>query len=176
MGRVFDVAYTPTADFVLSASDDGNVRYVLNSPSPMLSLRGWIFLLTLDVGYGNPTLPRKSAQYPPKNVNLSNTVQNSSRNGQPPKTSDQSLNADSSRLVSTIRRKRRGIWLRLRKSKRIDGGNIRGLVRKSQRQRERVSRSLCFYQCSKIPFKFDLRSGGPERLDWVSETVYLECR
>ena len=25
---VFDVAYTPTADFVLTASEDGNVRYV----------------------------------------------------------------------------------------------------------------------------------------------------
>jgi WD repeat and SOF domain-containing protein 1 len=24
--RVFDTTYTPTADFILSASDDGNVR------------------------------------------------------------------------------------------------------------------------------------------------------
>jgi hypothetical protein len=34
--RVFDTVYTPTADFVLSASDDGNVRIWKNNASAKL--------------------------------------------------------------------------------------------------------------------------------------------
>lgn len=36
MQRVFDVTYTPTADFVLSASDDGNVRIWKSNASQKL--------------------------------------------------------------------------------------------------------------------------------------------
>lgn len=111
--RVFDTKYTPTSTFIMSGSDDGNIRFVVffslsffvsssvfrpflllaNTPLPHLSIPPPSpLLLPSFLVSGNPKPPPLSGSSTPEPVPPSNTAPNSPRNGARPNPFDASRN------------------------------------------------------------------------------------